>query len=252
MTDTAAHTSHPGRWIRAALVMLPLGTILLGIASFGIWQWRKDQAADRSFKYALALRRPITLEGLQRHAGIIREALAKPDRDLSIPGYLESTMGAENMGYTVRRARFDNGQSNIDAELTGKTRPREIVMALVLYDGDPTRLIRTANAVAEVLGVAHEVTGEAVVRGLRFAVIPNTAEALARLKDQLNHDGERVMHLFVLGAPAARQMEGVTTGLDTHARGTRVVQRPATSTPQETLRSARELKELLLRAAERP
>lgn len=252
MTDAAAHTSNPGRWIRLALVMLPLGTILLGIASFGIWQWKKDQAEDRSFKYALALRRTASPEGIRRHADIIREALAKPDRDLSIPGYLESTMGAENMGYTVRRTRFGNEQSNIDAELTGKTRPREIVMALVLYDGDPTRLIRTAHAVAELLGIAHEVTGESVVRGLRFAVIPNTAEALARLKDQLNHDGERVMHLFVLGAPESRQMESLATGLETNAKGTRIVSRQATSTPQETLRSARELKELLLNAAERP
>lgn len=252
MTEVAPTNANPGRWIRFALVMLPLGTILLGIASFGIWQWKKDQAEDRSFKYSMALRRPITLDGIQRHANVVREALGKADRDLSIPGYLESTMGAENMGYTVRRTRFGTDQSNIDAELTGKTRPREIVMALVLYDGDPTHLIRTSQAIAELLSVAHEVTGESVVRGLRFAVLPNTAEALTQLKDGFRRDDERLLHLFVLGSPDISQIGRVTAALETNPNGTRVVTRLATSTAQETLPSAHELKTLLLRAAERP
>lgn len=251
MTDAAQPTADSGRWIRFALVMLPIGTILLGIASFGIWQWKKDQAADRSFKYAMALRRPITLEGIQRHADVVRGALAKPDWHLSIPGYLESTMGAENMGYTVRRTRFGNEQSNIDAELTGKTRPREIVMALVLYDGDPTRFIRTSHAIAELLSIAHEVTGESVVRGLRFAVIPNTADALTQMKEGFRRDDERLMHLFVLGSPPAGSLNQIHVMLDTAAKGTRVVSRQATSTPQETLQSAHELKALLFYAAER-
>jgi hypothetical protein len=252
MTEADPPNPNPGRWIRFALVMLPLGTILLGIASFGIWQWKKDQAADRSFKYAMALRRPISLEGIQRHTGIVRQELAKPDWHLSIPAYLESTMGAENMGYTVRRMRFGTDQSNIDAELTGKQRPREVVMALVLYDGDPTRLIRMAQAIAELLSTAHEITGEAVVRSLRFATIPDTPEALQQLQSGLRRDDERLMHLFVLGAPDINQMGRVTKVLETTSKGTRVVSRPATTTPQETLQSAHELKALLLHAAERP
>ncbi|MDZ4405747.1 hypothetical protein [Prosthecobacter sp.] len=252
MTEATQPNSDPGRWIRFALVMLPAGTILLGIASFGIWQWKKDQAADRSFKYAMALRRPISVEGIQRHADIVREALGKPDRYLSIPGYLESTMGAENMGYTVRRARFGDDRSTIDAELTGKTRPREIVMALALYSEDATRFGRTSLAIAELMSIAHEVTGQSVARSLRFAVIPDTPEAVAQLQDGLRRDNERVMYLFVLGAPDINQLGRVTRALDTAAKGTRVVARPATLTPQESLPSAHELKALLLHAAERP
>ena len=252
MTDAPPTSADPGRWIRFALVMLPVGTIFLGIASFGIWQWKKDQAADRSFKYAMALRRPITLDGIQRHAGIVREALAKPDWPLSIPGYLESTMGAENMGYTVRRTRLGDEQSIIDAELTGKTRPREIVMALVIYDGDPTRLIRTANTIAALLGIAHETTGESVVRSLRFALIPSSPEALTRMKEQLRRDDERLMHLFLLGNPSADVLKQIHDTFETAARGTQVVVRPATSTPQEALPAAQELKTLLLQAAEKP
>lgn len=252
MTAVSPPIAAPGRWIRFALVMLPLGTILLGIASFGIWQWKKERAADRSFKYAMALRRPITIAGIERHATIIREALAKPDWHQSIPGYLESTMGAENMGYTVRRTRLGGDQSDIDAELTGKTRPREIVMALALYDGDPTRFIRTSQAIAELMSIAHELTGESVARGLRFAVIPTTDEALTQMKEGFRRDDERLMHLFVLGSPDANQLARVTTALETASKGTRVVTRPATSTPLQTLESAQELKALLLNAAERP
>lgn len=252
MTDAPTISANPGRWIRFALVMLPFGTIILGIASFGIWQWKKDRAADRSFNYAQALRRPISLEGIQRHADIIREALMKPDRHLSIPGYLESTMGAENMGYTVRRTRFGNDQSTIDAELTGKQRPREVVMALVLYSDDALRFGRTSQAMAELLSVAHEVTGEAVVRALRFVVIPDTADSLSQLKEAIRRDDERVMHLFVLGNPSDDSLSRIKSILETEAIGTRVVPRPATTTPQETLTSSHELKTLLLNAAERP
>ena len=55
MTDSPPQASpHAGRWIRAALVLFPAGTVLLGIASFGIWQWKKDREADRSFNVTKA------------------------------------------------------------------------------------------------------------------------------------------------------------------------------------------------------
>jgi hypothetical protein len=252
MSDAQPTPADPGRWIRFALVMLPVGTILLGIASFGIWQWKKDQAADRSFKYALALRRQISPESIQRHVDIVRAALGKADRELSIPAYLESTMGAENMGYTVRRERFGSEQSNVDAELTGKTRPREIVLVLALYKGDAAGFDSTAQAIAEALSVAHEITGEEVTRSLRFAIIPEAPAALEELKKGLVRDGERLMHLFILGGPETASMADITRILDTTAKGTRVISLPATHTIQDTVKSAHQLKALLMKAAERP
>ncbi|WP_395740710.1 hypothetical protein [Prosthecobacter sp.] len=247
-----APNPNPGRWIRFALVMLPVGTIFLGIASFGIWQWKKDQAADRSFKYAMALRRTISAEGIERHAGILRSALSKPDRDLSIPGYLESTMGAENMGYNVRRKRFGTEQSVIDAELTGAKKPMEVVMVLALYSGEPERAESTAQAIAESLSIAHEITGEKVVRSLRFAFIPDTPAALEELKKGLKGDGERLMHLFVLGGPETESIATISRALETTAKGTRVISQPASRTVQETLQAAYTLKAMLLDAAELP
>jgi hypothetical protein len=102
------------------------------------------------------------------------------------------------------------------------------------------------------MSVAHELTGESVMRSLRFAVIPDTPEALAQLQDGLRRDDERLMHLFVMGAPDVDQLGRVTRTLDTAAKGTRVAARAATLTPQETLPSAQELKTLLMQAAERP
>jgi len=252
MTDAPSTSADPGRWIRAALVLFPAGTILLGIASFGIWQWKKDQAEDRSFKYAMALRRTISMEGIQRHADIVREALSKPDRDLSIPGYLESTMGEENMGYTVRRQRLGGDKSNIDAELSGKQRPREIVLALVLYNDDTARMEGSALAIAETLSVAHELTGEAVLRTLRFAIVPDTAAALLEIKEGMRRDDERLLHLLVLGGPDAGVITRLQAVLETTKAGTRVIERAATTTPQAAFQSAHELKALLLHAAERP
>jgi hypothetical protein len=252
MSDAPPPNADPGRWIRFALVMLPVGTILLGIASFGIWQWKKDQAADRSFKYALALRRQLSQEGIQRHADIVRAALSKPDRDLSIPGYLESTMGAENMGYTVRRERFGAEQSLIDAELTGIKRPLEIVMVLALYSDKAESRESTAQAIAEALSVAHEITGEKVLRSLRFAFIPDTPVALEQLKKGLQRDGERLLHLFVLGGPEVASIMRITQVLDTKAKGTHVISMPSTQTAEATLQSAYTLKPLLLDAAEQP
>jgi hypothetical protein len=127
-----------------------------------------------------------------------------------------------------------------------------MVMVLALYDADATRFGRTSQAIAELMSVAHELTGEPVMRSLRFAVIPDTPESVAQLQDGLRRDDERVMHLFVLGAPDVGQLGRITRALDTAAKGTRVVARAATLTPQETLPSAQELKALVMQAAERP
>ena len=252
MTDAPPPPADPGRWIRFALMMLPIGTILLGIASFGIWQWKKDQAADRSFKYAMALRKLISQEGVERYAGVIRTELAKPDRDLSIPGYLESTMGAENMGYTVRRIRFGKDLSLIDAELTGKSRPREIVLALLPYTGDAARQKNTALAAAEALSLAHEITGTEVLRTLRFAFVPDTDEAWKHMQETMRNDGERLMHLIVLGGPEVAEIDRISHALETKTQGTRVLSLPATTSVEDTVASAHQLKALLMDAAESP
>jgi hypothetical protein len=72
------------------------------------------------------------------------------------------------------------------------------------------------------------------------------------MKEQLRRDDERLMHLFLLGNPSADVLKQIHDTIETAARGTQVVVRPATSTPQEALPAAQELKTLLLQAAEKP
>ena len=137
MSETTAAPA-TGRFIRAALVIFPAGTIILGILSFGIWWWKRERVEQRGYQYALALRRDLSESGLSRHASILHEALSRADmpRFQAVAAYLESSMGAENMGYHVRRERARvNGMevSDVEVELTGRQRPREVVLLLVPY-----------------------------------------------------------------------------------------------------------------------
>lgn len=253
MTDTLAaaassSSSSPGRWIRAALVLLPAGTVLLGIASFGIWQWKKDRAADQSFRYATALKREITTHAVEKHAGVLRGVINQPDVLLSVPGYLKSTMGEENMGYTVRSDRFESGGGecvNVDAELSGGKRPHEVVLVLVPYSAQEAA---AAGTLATMLVLAHELTGQGVDRTLRFAALPRVEGALERMAAKLQSAGDRVMRLHVLGT-VPEKLEEVWK---TKAAGTVIesLALPPTVAGQATL--AKELKEQLLREAALP
>ncbi|MBL9133178.1 MAG: hypothetical protein JNG86_18355 [Verrucomicrobiaceae bacterium] len=241
-------SSDPGRWIRAALVLFPAGTVLLGIASFGIWQWNKDREADRSFQYAQALKREISLGGLEKHENLLRGVLKQPDAMQAVPGYLRSTMGEENMGYTVRRQRYDSTAGEhalVDAELSGKRMPREIVLVLAPYAaGDESG----ARALAVMLGIAHEVTGMARLRTLRFAALPAGEVSWKMLADQMREGGERLMQVHVLGEPPAN-LDAV---LNTKATGTVVetITLPATTLDAVTL--AQSLKQKLLEESGEP
>ena len=208
MTETPpAPSTDPGRWIRAALVIFPAGTVLLGIASFGVWQWKKDQEEDRSFKYALALKREINLGSIERHTEVLRGVLKQKDALQAVPGYLQSIMGEENMGYTTRRQRFDRAGTEcavIDTELAGKKLWRDVNLVLVPYSENEES---AALALAVMLSVAHELTGQPMLRTLRFATLPRVPGAVEKMAERLRAEGDRVKFLHVLGAMPERLEE---------------------------------------------
>ena len=78
MSDTAVSSSSAittsGRVVRAALIILPVGTIVLGLASFGIWWSKKQGTEDRNHAYASALRREMTVPAMLWHlpVGLMR------------------------------------------------------------------------------------------------------------------------------------------------------------------------------------
>lgn len=249
MTDSPPQASpHAGRWIRAALVLFPAGTVLLGIASFGIWQWKKDREADRSFKYALALKRDISLGGIEKHTNLLRDVLKQSDALQAVPGYLQSTMGEENMGYAVRRDRYeaDGAEcSNIDAELAGKQMPYDVTMILVPYGAGEES---AALGLATMLSIAHEVTGLPMLRTLRFATLPRVPGAVEKMAERLRGEGDRVKFLHVLG-PMPERLEEVW-GLK--ALGTAIETPALPSSPMEAVTFAKTLRDKVLEQTGQP
>jgi hypothetical protein len=249
MTDSPPQASpDTGRWIRAALVIFPLGTVLLGIASFGIWQWKKNREEDRSFKYALALKRDISLGGIEKHANVLREVLKQPDALLAVPGYLQSTMGEENMGYAVRRDRYQSGAaecSNVDAELAGKQMPYDVTMILVPYGAGEES---AAMGLATLLSIAHEVTGQPMLRTLRFATLPRVPGAVEKMAERLRGEGDRVKFLHVLG-PMPERLEEVW-GLK--ALGTAIETPALPSSPLDAVTFAKALRDKVLAQTGQP
>lgn len=244
-----------GRFIRAALVIFPVGTVVFGILSFGIWWWKREQVEERGYKYALALRRDLSEASLARHAGILEEALRRTDaaRFQAVAAYLESSMGAENMGYQVRRDRSRVGEAevaNVDVELTGKPRPREVVLLVVPY-GEAGQAAVESRSLALLMGLAHALTGETRSRTLRFAAVPQggDAKALARLAELADSRRERVMQIFVLGGGDAA---AATVGEAFQAARTGTLVKPLN--PPESLAAALSaasaLRPALLEAAE--
>ncbi len=254
MTDTPT-SSAQGRFIRAALVIFPVGTVVFGILSFGIWWWKRERVEERGYKYALALRRDLSEAGLRRHADILAEALGRTDaaRFQAVAAYLESSMGAENMGYQVRRDRSRIGEAevaNIDVELTGKPRPREVVLLLVPY-GEAGQAEAESRSLAMLMSLAHALTGETRSLTLRFAAVPLGADpqALARLAEVAESRRERVMQVFVLGGGEAA-VAAVKTALQTERSGALVKPLTPPETLETALTAAGALRTALLEAAE--
>jgi len=259
-TPSDAAVTRSGRVVRAALLILPAGTILFGIASFGIWWMKKTQVEERGYKYALALRRDLGAEGLQRHGGILLEVMRLPEADRlgAVAAYLESSMGAENMGYAVRRERWlSSGMelANVDVELTGRQRPREVVLVLVPF-GDAARSKQEAWALATALSLAHAITGESGARTLRLAAIPvgrrddSGMEALERMAARSREREERIMQVHVLGGPSEALLAQVKATLRAEATGTVIQALPETLDAASSLAAAQVLRTRLLQAAE--
>lgn len=199
-----------GRGIRIALMVLPIGTILLGIGSFGIWAFKKKAVENRAYAYASALRQEMSVSGVKRFAEVIAEVLSMPLSDAlpSIAAYLSSSMGAENMGYDVQRELFceDPAEASvIDVELTGKKRPREVLVVAAFYGGGIERVDEESMALATLMAMAHSVTGEFQRRTVRFAAVPLGVESprgltgIQTLAVESRARDERITHVWILG-----------------------------------------------------
>ncbi|GEP43041.1 hypothetical protein [Brevifollis gellanilyticus] len=242
----------PGRFIRYALVFLPLGLIITSIISFGIWWTKKQSVEERSYAYATALRSEMTLPSLERYTGILREVMQPQglERLSAVASFIDSSMSAENMGYAPKRDRFFDGgleQSNVYVELTGKQRPYEVRLILVPY-GAQGRGDVEIQALAGMMSLGHALAGARGDTTLRMAAVPlgvkdpSGRNALERLAASMLDRQERIMQVTVLGGVDGPLLEEVKKVFKTSQTGTVIESLPATLTHEETLKSMTGLK----------
>lgn len=247
--------SSPGRLIRLSLVLFPLGIILTSIASFGFWWHKRQQVEERSFVYATALRRDLNEAALQRHSQILREVLISPapQQLAAVASYIDSSMSPENMGYSPRRDRFfHQGEevSNVEAELTGRQRPRDIHLILALY-GDPTRQAVEIQALAGMMSLGHALAGDRREHTLRFAAVPlgvqdsNGLSALSRLAAATFSRQERPVRIIILGGVSEETQGQVRQAFRIEQTGAVVEIQPATQDAASTLPQMTRLKSQL-------
>ncbi len=227
MSEEASVTRSGLSWVKVVLVVFPAGLIVLGIGSM-VWYFNKKKDVEqRSIRYAAGLMKPVNADDLARYERLISET--KDERVLA--GFLESTLGPENMGYSLRMAtgRGNNSDQKVacEVELTGLRRPREVVLVVVSYlpavEGGLTG-ISTARSTAIALSVAHALTGERQNRSLRFVFVQNLT-ALGRYYETMLDPDDRVTNVVTFGQMALLPDETLLKTL--HLSGTgALVERP--------------------------
>ena len=241
-----------GRVVRAALIIFPFGTIILGIASFGFWWVKRVQVEERSYSYASALRRDMTLTALERYTSIFQEVLQLPMTEslASVASFVESSMSSDNMGYEPRRDRFFSGSqqvSNVDAEMAGSQRLREIRLILVVY-GDRARAQAESQALGGMMSLAHAMAGSRAEDTLRFAAVPMGVKdpsgrtALERFAFGMSNRGERLMKVTLLGGAGEQVLSDVSLAFRTSQTGAVVESLPETPNLAATLAAMTALK----------
>jgi len=213
------------RVIRAALIILPFGTIVLGALSFVFYFNKQDKVMQRSIKYAAGLRKDLNDTDLKRYEQNVTDTLAQPtsERAKTLATYIESTLGPENMGYEVRAIRDTAAPQEaplaLDVEITGSKRANDVVLVLADYLGS-----QNSRAVAAMLGAAHSMTGTPRLRTVRFVALQNLG-ALKAYQQQAVSQYDRITHILLLGDFAAAPDAEVSTPLYLQGRGT-VILRP--------------------------
>jgi len=215
-----------------ALFVLPFGTIALGALSFVFYFNKQEQAMQRSIRYAAGLRRDLNEADLKHQEQVMLEALAKaePDRSKALAAFLESTLGPENMGYSVRvvtdRSGLDKPALALEVEATGGKKAQDVVLVLGGWLPGLATLDNStiAKPMATFLGLAHSFAGESKVRSLRFVAVQDLKALKAYYLEGVGFR-DRIQQLVLLGGAEAMSDADVLAALHLENRGT-VLLRP--------------------------
>lgn len=196
------------KWLRFALVGLPVGLALLGAGSFWFYFEKKEREEKRTYRHALALRRDVNEADLSRYLQILGDAAKQsPDeRQQTIASFVESTLGSENMGYDLKReVEMDRGVERVSfhASLDGTRRPSDVVLVLAGY-GNPQAA--DDPALSTLFSIAQAMTGMPRVKTVRFAVLDASVGSIQQALDRFEYaqrkSGDRVVQLIALGQSA--------------------------------------------------
>jgi hypothetical protein len=235
-------------WFSRALVIFPVGLVVFSIIALGMYLNHQAQVRTRTIRYAAGLRQPLTAERLARHEQILRDAATQPAGAVVASSYVASTLGPENMGYDVRALRPEGQDSPetptsaFEAELTGETKPRDVVLWMTDY---PTSL-----PTAAVLSIAHDLSGKATTRTLRFCLLRD-ATALELYYERCVHVSDRISHIVLTGALAGQTDAEVLKLFHLDARSTEILRPELSASYQTPLQGVTALRDKLVELADR-
>jgi hypothetical protein len=161
------------RFVRAFVVGLPLGLLVMGVLSFVIYfqkRHAKELAAAAPSRYAAMLRKEVNLGDFARYVRIFEREIGprspgKPENIEAAQSFVESTLGFGNMGYQVLRRESGAGGEkavHFEVELTGQSASLAPLLVTARYDGEGVA------DVSALLVLANAFTGTRHPRTIRF------------------------------------------------------------------------------------
>lgn len=211
-----------GKVIRFCLVALPLGLLLMGVASvmithvIGGRDADQEEADQKRQQAARIMRKDVNRDDLERYVRVLADDIGERNlehyKNLRAAAFwIESSMGSSNMGYEVDRQNYEvDGQAvwNVVAELKGLQRPDEIIVVGAHYDTVPGCPGANDNGtgVAALLSLANAFSGSQPARTVLFAAFVNEepphfqSEAMGSVvfADWLKQQGARVKGMVSL------------------------------------------------------
>ena len=187
----------PGKVIRFCLVGLPTGLVLITAASFVYTEWFKPKQAERpdarEQQFTSMMRKPISREDLQRYVGVLAGDIGERHtgkiENLTAAAYfIESSLGASNMGYRVQRQKYTAGGQevwNLEVTVPGTGRDDEVLVIGAHYDTVPGSPGADDNAsgVAALLCLANAFIGKENPVTLKFVAFVNEESPWSRTEE---------------------------------------------------------------------
>ncbi|MCF6313444.1 MAG: M28 family peptidase [Verrucomicrobiales bacterium] len=183
-----------GKVIRFCLVGLPAGLILITAASFIYTEWfmprqaKRPDARERQF--AQMMRKEVNRKDLESYVRVLAEDIGERHTGeleslQAAAFFIESSLGASNMGYRVQRQKYTAGEQevwNLEVTVPGNGKSEEVVVIGAHYDtvaGSPGA-DDNASGVAALLSLANAFIGTENGRTLKFVAFVNEESPWAR------------------------------------------------------------------------